>query len=50
MEYTKLGNSDLKVSRICMEEPYTPHCLVGVMAQNTVAAKTEKKVWTTSQR
>lgn len=28
-----------------LEEPYCPHKLVGVMAQNTAAAKKEKKVW-----
>lgn len=27
-----------------LEEPYVPHALVGVMAQNTAAAK-EKHVW-----
>lgn len=31
-----------------MEETYIPHSLVGVMAQNTIAAKEEKKVWITS--
>lgn len=57
MEYTKLGNSDLNISRICMgcmgfgkegfaylEEPYIPHDLVGVMAQNTLAAAKEKHI------
>lgn len=33
-----------------LEEPYTPHRLVGVMAQNTAATKAEKKVWITSQK
>lgn len=33
-----------------LEEPYIPHRLVGVMAQNTAAAKTEEKVWITSQK
>ena len=28
-----------------LEEPYVPHALVGVMAQNTVAAAKEKHVW-----
>lgn len=32
-----------------LEEPYTPHRLVGVMAQNTRTAKSEKKVWNTSK-
>lgn len=34
-----------------LEEPYVPHGLVGVMAQNTLAASKEKHVWSTgSQR
>ena len=28
-----------------LEEPYVPHALVGVMAQNTMAAAKEKHVW-----
>lgn len=28
-----------------LEEPYLPHALVGVMAQNTAAARGEKHVW-----
>lgn len=28
-----------------LQEPYIPHRLVGVMAQNTVNAKAQKKVW-----
>lgn len=28
-----------------LEEPYVPHALVGVMAQNTIAAAKEKHVW-----
>lgn len=28
-----------------LEEPYVPHALVGVMAQNTLAAAKEKHVW-----
>lgn len=28
-----------------LEEPYVPHALVGVMAQNTVSASGEKQVW-----
>lgn len=35
MQYIKLGQSDLTVSRICM----------GVMAQNTPATKDNKQVW-----
>ena len=63
MEYTKLGNSDLTVSRICMgcmgfgdpergqhswtidEEPYVPHPLAGVMAQNKRSDAEKKHVW-----
>ncbi len=30
-----------------LEEPYVPHALVGVMAQNTPAAARERHVWTT---
>ncbi len=30
-----------------LEEPYVPHALVGVMAQNTVSAAKEKHVWST---
>lgn len=33
-----------------LEEPYIPHRLVGVMAQNTPTAKTEKKVWSTGNQ
>lgn len=33
-----------------LEEPYVPHKIVGVMAQNTIAAKTKKKVWNTANR
>ena len=34
-----------------LEEPYVPHALVGVMAQNTPAAASSKQVWSTgSQR
>ena len=29
-----------------LEEPYAPHKLVGVMAQNTPAAAGAKQVWT----
>ena len=32
-----------------LEEPYIPHKLVGVMAQNTVSEKTKKKVWNTEK-
>ena len=33
-----------------LEEPYVPHALVGVMAQNTVAASKEKHVWSTGNQ
>ena len=55
MEYVKLGNSDLNVSRICLgcmgfgdasigQEPYMPHNLSGVMAVNK-PAMSEEPVW-----
>ncbi len=33
-----------------LEEPYVPHKLVGVMAQNTVASAKEKHVWSTGSQ
>ena len=33
-----------------LEEPYTPHALVGVMAQNTPSAAGEKHVWSTGNQ
>ena len=33
-----------------LEEPYVPHALVGVMAQNTAAAAKEKHVWSTGDQ
>ncbi len=33
-----------------LEEPYIPHALVGVMAQNTSAASKEKHVWSTGNQ
>ena len=33
-----------------LEEPYVPHKLVGVMAQNTVASGKEKHVWSTGSQ
>ncbi len=33
-----------------LEEPYVPHALVGVMAQNTAAAAKKPHVWSTSNR
>ena len=32
-----------------LEEPYVPHRLVGVMAQNTEKQATEKHVWSTGR-
>ena len=34
----------------CLEEPYVPHKLVGVMAQNTPAAAKEQHVWGTGNQ
>lgn len=36
--------------RLYLEEPYIPHTLVGVMAQNTVSAAKEKHVWSTGNQ
>ena len=33
-----------------LEEPYVPHNLVGVMAQNTPAAEGEQHVWSTGNQ
>lgn len=33
-----------------LEEPYVPHALVGVMAQNTAGAAKEKHVWSTGNQ
>ena len=35
---------------IYLEEPYVPHALVGVMAQNTMSAAKEKHVWSTGNQ
>ena len=40
-----LGSDELAY----LEEPYVPHALVGVMAQNTPAAANKKQVWTLSK-
>ena len=45
MEYTKLGASELTVSRIYLEEPYVPHAIVGVMAQNKPSDAGKEHVW-----
>ena len=58
MKYTKLGKSDLEVSRICLgcmgfgnaatgQHSWTvvPHKLVGVMAQNTSSGNKKEQVW-----
>ena len=34
----------------CLEEPYVPHALVGVMAQNTATAAKESHVWSTGNQ
>ena len=36
--------------RAWLEEPYVPHPLVGVMAQNTAAAAKERHVWSTGDQ
>ncbi|MBP3730051.1 MAG: aldo/keto reductase [Mailhella sp.] len=33
-----------------LEEPYVPHALAGVMAQNTRSRAAEKHVWTTGSQ
>lgn len=33
-----------------LEEPYVPHKLVGVMAQNTAVSSSEKHVWSTGNQ
>ena len=33
-----------------LEEPYVPHALVGVMAQNTASAAKESHVWSTGNQ
>ena len=33
-----------------LEEPYIPHNLVGVMAQNTPSATKEKHIWSTGNQ
>lgn len=44
-------NLELTAEEIAyLEEPYIPHKLVGVMAQNTASQKDDKKVWITSQK
>ena len=35
---------------VYLEEPYVPHKLVGVMAQNTPAAAGGKQVWTVNSK
>ena len=57
---TKLGQVngmaaavDLKLSRDeinYLEEPYVPHALVGVMAQNTASSAKESHVWSTGSQ
>lgn len=48
MEYTKLGAVDLKLTGdevAYLEEPYVPHAIVGVMAQNKPADSDKEHVW-----
>ena len=33
-----------------LEEPYVPHALVGVMAQNTASAAKQSHVWSTGNQ
>lgn len=41
----------LKIARIVIrEEPYVPHPLAGLMAQNKPAAAKEKHVWSTGDQ
>ena len=35
---------------VYLEEPYVPHSLAGVMAQNKPSAAKEKHVWTTGDQ
>ena len=53
MKYTKLGKSDLVLTEdeiACLEAPYGPHPLAGVMAQNKPANAKEKHVWSTGNQ
>ena len=34
----------------CLEVPYVPHALVGVMAQNTASAAKQPHVWSTGNQ
>ena len=45
---TELVLSNEEISYL--EEPYVAHNLVGVMAQNTIAASKEKHVWSTGNQ
>ena len=36
--------------RAYLEEPYVPHALVGVMAQNTASAAKQPHVWSTGNQ
>ena len=57
---TKLSHVEgmAKAAQICLtkeerdylEEPYVPHRLVGVMAQNTAEQAKEKHVWSTGSQ
>ena len=48
---TKAVDLELTADEIAyLEEPYVPHKLVGVMAQNTAASSKEKHVWSTGDQ
>ena len=40
----------MQEERAWLEEPYVPHPLVGVMAQNTAAAAKADHVWSTGSQ
>ena len=47
----KAVNLDLTVEELAyLEEPYVPHALVGVMAQNTASAAKQTHVWSTGNQ
>ncbi len=54
MKYTKLGKAvDFTLTPeeiLYLEEPYAPHPLTGVMAQNKPAAAKETHVWSTGDQ
>lgn len=47
----KAVDLDLTVEELAyLEEPYVPHALVGVMAQNTASAAKQAHVWSTGNQ